>query len=104
MFARTGYAARVLTPAPTGQDLVPGWYKRLAATGVTVVRAAERAGIRLDGSPLAALTLLWAHAAYIRIGQLLGTLRPALLNAIRRGATAESIVAVARPHRTRPAS
>lgn len=97
LFARTGYAARIVTPAPTGQDLVPGWYKDLAAVGL---RLLEWAGIRLDRSAVAGLTLLWAHAAYVRVGQLLGTFRPALLQAIRRGASAESMVAVARPHRT----
>jgi SAM-dependent methyltransferase len=104
LFERTGYHARVRMPAATGQDFVPGWYKRLAVLGVAVVRVAERLGWHLDDTPGLALPLLWAHALYVRVGRVLGSASFTRWRAWVAGASAESMVAVAVPDDQRSSS
>lgn len=96
LFGRCGYRTRILLPAPAGQDFVPGWYKRLARLGVAGVGALRRAGVHLGEHEPLALLVLWLHAAYVRMGQLLGALHPDRWRAFGR-ASAESMVAVADP-------
>ena len=103
LFERSGFDAEVRVPPAGPADATPAWYGR-------ALRSAARLGPSLDGGdpvdggsePAAgtgrrasALALLWAHAAYLRAGDLLGRAATAPLR--RAGASAGSMVAVGRP-------
>jgi SAM-dependent methyltransferase len=92
LLERCGYRARVVAPAPTGRDRVPGWWRRLAAWALPL--QGRIAGWPPTARRAGALVMLWLHAPYVRIGYLLGRL---VLAAQPRAGTAQSVVAVGEP-------
>lgn len=94
LLQRSGFDARVVLPRPTGRDVVPARWKGLARLALPVWnRVRERRG---PSTRTVATGLLWSHAAYVRVGYLLGWARLVCSNRWREG-SAESMVAIGWP-------
>lgn len=93
LLERSGYRPSLHVPEPAGRDRVPRWWKSLVGPAAVVWE-------RLQGSRqlrrVSAIVLLWAHAAFVRIGYVLGTVRLATTRT-PPGSSAESMFAIGSP-------
>jgi hypothetical protein len=100
LFRRAASTAEVVIPPPRGADLAPAWWRRCPAfvlrrlrRGPAATGAGAGAGERASPNPVAALALLWGHAAHEGLGRALGSLvRPSA-----RPESASSMVVVGHP-------